>query len=52
MALTALRAEGKPTEARMREALGANICRCTGYTKILDAVELAALRMGRQEART
>jgi aerobic-type carbon monoxide dehydrogenase small subunit (CoxS/CutS family) len=37
MALTALRAEGKPTEARMREALGANICRCTGYTKILAA---------------
>ena len=37
MALTALRAEGKPTEASVRTALGANICRCTGYTKILAA---------------
>jgi aerobic-type carbon monoxide dehydrogenase small subunit (CoxS/CutS family) len=27
--------------------LGAHLCRCTGYTKILDAVELAALRMKR-----
>src|SRR5438445_6531464 len=37
-----------PTRQRNREALAGNLCRCTGYTKILDAVELAALRMGRR----
>jgi aerobic-type carbon monoxide dehydrogenase small subunit (CoxS/CutS family) len=41
MTLTALRAEGKPTEAALRAALGANICRCTGYTKILAAAREA-----------
>ncbi len=41
-----------PTRYEVKEALAGNLCRCTGYTKILDAVELAALRMGRQEART
>jgi carbon-monoxide dehydrogenase small subunit len=34
-----------PTRDEVREALAGNLCRCTGYTKILDAVELAALRM-------
>ncbi len=34
-----------PTRQEIREALAGNLCRCTGYTKILDAVELAALRM-------
>lgn len=31
-----------PDEALVREALSGNLCRCTGYTKILQAVELAA----------
>ena len=34
-----------PTREEVREALAGNLCRCTGYTKILDAVELAALRL-------
>jgi len=34
-----------PTRDEVRHALAGNLCRCTGYTKILDAVELAALRM-------
>ena len=34
-----------PGRQQIREALAGNICRCTGYTKILDAVELAARRM-------
>ncbi|HZD41648.1 MAG TPA: (2Fe-2S)-binding protein [Terriglobales bacterium] len=32
----------KPSREEIREALAGNLCRCTGYTKILDAVELAA----------
>jgi carbon-monoxide dehydrogenase small subunit len=31
-----------PTEAEVREALAGNVCRCTGYAKIIDAVMLAA----------
>ena len=31
-----------PTDAEIREALAGNLCRCTGYEKILDAVRLAA----------
>ncbi len=34
-----------PTRDEVRHALAGNLCRCTGYTKILEAVELAALRM-------
>jgi aerobic carbon-monoxide dehydrogenase small subunit len=34
-----------PDEAQIREALAGNICRCTGYAKIIDAVRLAAGRM-------
>jgi len=31
-----------PSEAEIREALSGNLCRCTGYEKIFDAVRLAA----------
>ncbi|MFF0305980.1 (2Fe-2S)-binding protein [Streptosporangium sp. NPDC004379] len=34
----------RPTDAQIREALAGNLCRCTGYEKILDAVRLAATR--------
>jgi CO/xanthine dehydrogenase Mo-binding subunit/aerobic-type carbon monoxide dehydrogenase small subunit (CoxS/CutS family) len=37
-----LDANPDPTEAEIREALKDNVCRCTGYTKIIDAVKLAA----------
>jgi carbon-monoxide dehydrogenase small subunit len=37
-----------PGDAEIREALAGNLCRCTGYEKILDAVHLAAERMSRQ----
>ena len=39
-----------PTRDEVRHALAGNLCRCTGYTKILDAVELAALRARRGAA--
>jgi carbon-monoxide dehydrogenase small subunit len=32
----------QPTDDQIREALSGNLCRCTGYTKIFDAVRLAA----------
>jgi carbon-monoxide dehydrogenase small subunit len=44
--------EPQPTRQRIKEALAGNLCRCTGYTKILDAVELAALRMTKAGARS
>ena len=40
-----LRGDPSPSDARIREALAGNLCRCTGYQKILDAVRLAAARM-------
>jgi carbon-monoxide dehydrogenase small subunit len=40
-----------PTRDEVRVALAGNLCRCTGYTKILDAVELAALRMRSRSSR-
>ena len=47
-----LEREPQPTRQRIKEALAGNLCRCTGYTKILDAVELAALRMTKVGARS
>ena len=35
----------KPSRDEIRAALAGNLCRCTGYTKILEAVELAARRI-------
>ncbi|WUH90089.1 (2Fe-2S)-binding protein [Streptomyces sp. NBC_00433] len=35
-----------PSDGDIREALSGNLCRCTGYEKILDAVRLAAARTG------
>ena len=37
-----LRDHPKPTEPQIREALSANLCRCTGYQHIVDAVVLAS----------
>jgi len=35
----------KPTREEIKEAMSGNLCRCTGYIKIYEAIELAAARM-------
>ena len=40
----------KPSRPEIQEALSGNLCRCTGYIKIYEAVELAAARMRGEEA--
>jgi carbon-monoxide dehydrogenase small subunit len=34
-----------PSEEEIREAIGGNLCRCTGYKQIVEAIELAARRL-------
>ena len=45
-----LDANPDPTLAEIREALAGNLCRCTGYVKIFEAVELAAAWMRGEDA--
>jgi aerobic-type carbon monoxide dehydrogenase small subunit (CoxS/CutS family) len=40
-----LKQKPDPTRAEIKEALSGNLCRCTGYIKIYEAVELAAARL-------
>jgi carbon-monoxide dehydrogenase small subunit len=40
-----LNANPRPTEAEIRDAISGNLCRCTGYQQIVEAVALAAQRM-------
>ena len=37
-----LRRNGRPSEAEIRAALSGNLCRCTGYVKIIESVQAAA----------
>jgi 4-hydroxybenzoyl-CoA reductase subunit gamma len=46
-----LRRNARPTEAEIREALGSNICRCTGYVKIIEAVRFASELLASGEER-
>lgn len=41
-AVELLRTDPSPSEEKIKEALSGNLCRCTGYSKIVDAVRLAA----------
>jgi aerobic-type carbon monoxide dehydrogenase small subunit (CoxS/CutS family) len=40
-----LEASPAPTREEIKDALAGNLCRCTGYIKIYEAIELAAARM-------
>jgi aerobic-type carbon monoxide dehydrogenase small subunit (CoxS/CutS family) len=44
-----LKKNPRPTRDEIKEALSGNLCRCTGYIKIYEAVELAAARMRGEE---
>ena len=44
-----LKKSPNPSRAEIQEALSGNLCRCTGYIKIYEAVELAAARMRGEE---
>jgi aerobic-type carbon monoxide dehydrogenase small subunit (CoxS/CutS family) len=44
-----LKKSANPSRAEIQEALSGNLCRCTGYIKIYEAVELAAARMRGEE---
>lgn len=43
-AYSLLRNNPEPTRVQIREAVSGNICRCTGYTKIIDGIQQAAER--------
>ncbi len=44
-AVDLLRSNSTPSRQEIREGLSGNLCRCTGYQKIVDAVEMAAEKM-------
>ena len=45
-----LRRNANPDVDAIKSALGSNICRCTGYVKIIEAVQYAAGKLARKAA--
>lgn len=50
-AVSLLARQPRPSREQIREGLSGNICRCTGYVKIVDAVEAAALKLANGDRR-
>jgi aerobic carbon-monoxide dehydrogenase small subunit len=50
-AVELLRANPRPTDAEIRRALAGNLCRCTGYQNIVDAVHYAAKKLKARKTR-
>jgi carbon-monoxide dehydrogenase small subunit len=50
-ALALLNGNSDPSEAEIRRALSGNLCRCTGYQKIVEAVKVAAKTMSASTVR-
>jgi carbon-monoxide dehydrogenase small subunit len=48
MAKAALDEEAKPTEASIKKKMAGNLCRCTGYKKIIEAVSSVAALSGKE----
>jgi len=46
-----LAAQAQPTRAQIREAIAGNLCRCTGYQQIVDAIQVTAARRREIETR-
>ncbi len=44
-----LKSVSNPSEEQIRDAIGGNLCRCTGYQQIVDAVKLAASRLAKTD---
>jgi carbon-monoxide dehydrogenase small subunit len=47
-----LQRKPNPTEEEIQEAISGNLCRCTGYVKIVEAVQSAAEKMGGMETQS
>jgi len=49
-AVDLLRKNPNPTRTEIREGISGNLCRCTGYQKIVDAVEAAAKKLSEEKS--
>ncbi len=46
-----LEENSNPDEEEIKQGISGNLCRCTGYQKIIDAIKLSAVRLARNDSR-